>query len=133
MVASLSMNTHVTSWTGCNTCVPSAFGRKGSLSKLSNYGVRNHLSGAVSAHHLMVPGMCEGKECNVTQTIDVTGLSPEAIRTVESLVGLLRASHRQSAAGSPSIFDLFGKAEVLRTGQDIAEQLRVEREAWGET
>ncbi len=69
----------------------------------------------------------------MAQTIDVTGLSREAIRTVESLVGMLRECQRQSAAGSLSIFDLFGKAEVQRTGADIAEQLRVERESWGES
>lgn len=63
------------------------------------------------------------------QTINVTGLSPEAIRTVESLVGILREGHRQPAAVSPSLFDLFGKAEVLRTGKAIAEQLRDERDS----
>lgn len=66
----------------------------------------------------------------MTQAIDVTGLSREAIRTVESLVGLLRESSQKSAATPPSIFDLFGKAEVLRTGEDIAEQLREERDSW---
>ncbi len=65
-------------------------------------------------------------------TIDVTGLSREAIRTVESLVSLLRESQRKPAAAGRSIFDLFGKAEVLRTGEDIAEQLREERDSWGE-
>ncbi len=67
----------------------------------------------------------------MTQTIDVTGLSREAIRTVESLVGMLR-ERNQKVAAAPSIFDLFGKAEVLRTGEDIAEQLREERDSWGE-
>lgn len=68
----------------------------------------------------------------MTQTIDVSGLSPEAVRTVESLVELLREGTRSSAAAAPSIFDLFGKADVLRTGDDIAAQLREERDAWGE-
>lgn len=31
-----------------------------------------------------------------------------------------------------SVFDLFGKAATLRTGEEIAEQIREEREAWGE-
>jgi hypothetical protein len=68
----------------------------------------------------------------MTQTIDVTGLSREAVRTVESLVEILRESQRKAAKGSPSIFDLFGKAEVLRSGDDIAEQIRDERDSWGE-
>ena len=68
----------------------------------------------------------------MTQTIDVTGLSREAIRAVESLVGLLREGQRKPAASAPSIFDLLGRAEVLRTGEDIAQQLRDERDSWGE-
>ncbi len=31
-----------------------------------------------------------------------------------------------------SIFDLFGKAAVLRSAKDIEAQVRDEREAWGE-
>ncbi|MGL6096124.1 MAG: hypothetical protein ACRC7O_10055 [Fimbriiglobus sp.] len=31
-----------------------------------------------------------------------------------------------------SIFDFFGKAPVLRTAEDIAEQVREERDSWGE-
>jgi hypothetical protein len=31
-----------------------------------------------------------------------------------------------------SIFDLFGKAPILRSAEDIETQLREEREAWGE-
>jgi hypothetical protein len=69
----------------------------------------------------------------MTQTIDVSGLSREAVRAVESLVVLLRENQRKPAVPPPSIFDLFGKAEVLRTGEDIAEQLREERDAWGES
>ncbi len=68
----------------------------------------------------------------MTETIDVTGLSREAIRAVESVVGILRESQRKSAVPSHSIFDLFGKATVLRSGEDIAEQLREERDSWGE-
>ena len=68
----------------------------------------------------------------MSQTIDVTGLSGEAIRTVESLVDLLRERQAPPAPRSGSIFDLFGKADVLRTGDDIADQLREERDAWGE-
>ena len=34
--------------------------------------------------------------------------------------------------GGASIFDLFGKAAVLRCGEDIAEQIREEHDAWGE-
>jgi hypothetical protein len=31
-----------------------------------------------------------------------------------------------------SIFDLFGKAPVLRTAEDIEAQVREERQAWGD-
>ena len=34
-------------------------------------------------------------------------------------------------ATPPSIFDLFGKAAKLRTAEDIANQFREERDAWG--
>ncbi len=63
-------------------------------------------------------------------SIDVSGLSREAVQMVESLVGLLRAVPREQS--NVSIFDLFGKAETLRTGEDIAEQVREERDSWGE-
>ena len=68
----------------------------------------------------------------MTPTIDVTGLSHEAVQAVESLVGILRKTQRKPAVPSVSIFDLFGKAEVLRTGDDIAAQLREEHDSWGE-
>jgi len=79
-----------------------------------------------------VPDVNGSEERIMTHTIDVTGLSREAIRTVESLVEILRESNRKSPVVAPSIFNLFGKAEVLRTGEDIAEQLRDERDSWGE-
>ena len=31
-----------------------------------------------------------------------------------------------------SIFDLFGKAPILRSAEDIEAQVRAEREAWGD-
>ena len=67
------------------------------------------------------------------QTIDVTGLPPEAVRAVESLVGILRAKSTTPPTAPPSVFDLFGKAPHLRTGEEIAQQLRDERTAWGES
>lgn len=67
------------------------------------------------------------------QTIDVTGLPPEAVRAEETLVGILRAKTTETPAVSPSVFELFGKAPRLRTGEDIAEQLRDERNAWNES
>ena len=67
------------------------------------------------------------------QTIDVTGLPPEAVRAVESLVGILRAKSTETAAPAPSVFDLFGKAPRLRTGEEIAQQLHDERTAWGDS
>lgn len=68
----------------------------------------------------------------MTQTVDVTGLSREAVRTVESLVGMLRKREATAASNPQSIFELFGKAPQLRTGEEIAEQLREERDSWGE-
>ena len=56
------------------------------------------------------------------QVIDVTGLSPEAGRTVCALVELLRG--QPSSALRPSIFDLIGKAPTLRAGEEIAQQVR---------
>ncbi|OWK45048.1 hypothetical protein [Fimbriiglobus ruber] len=67
------------------------------------------------------------------QAIDVTGLSPEAVRAVESLVNLLREKGTVSAAPAPSVFDLFGKAPHLRSGDDIAKQIQDERAAWGDS
>ena len=66
------------------------------------------------------------------QTIDVTGLPADAVRVVESLVGLLRDNAGKPTPSAPSIFDLIGKAPRLRSGEDIARQLREERDAWGE-
>jgi hypothetical protein len=36
----------------------------------------------------------------------------------------------QEKTARVSIFDLFGKAEHLRSGEDIDAQIREEREAW---
>ena len=66
------------------------------------------------------------------QTIDVTGLAPEAVRAVESLVRLLRPPEPRAGGTGPSVFDLFGKAPRLRSADDIAAQLREERDAWDE-
>jgi hypothetical protein len=68
----------------------------------------------------------------MASTIDVTGLTPEAVRALESLVLLLREKAAQPASPPASVFDLFGKAPTLRSGEDIAEQLRQERDSWGE-
>lgn len=67
------------------------------------------------------------------QTIDVTGLPPDAIQAVESLVRILRErSAVPPVAKLPSIFDAVGKAPVQRTGEDIARQIEEERASWGE-
>jgi hypothetical protein len=66
------------------------------------------------------------------QTIDVTGLAPEAVRVIESLVVILREKATAPASTPTSVFDLFGKAAILRSGEDIAQQLQEEREGWGE-
>ncbi len=38
----------------------------------------------------------------------------------------------ESSARAISIFDLFGKAPILRSAEDIEAQIRDEREAWGD-
>ena len=68
----------------------------------------------------------------MASTIDVTGLTPEAVRALESLVLLLREKAAQRASPPTSVFDLFGKAPTLRSGEDIAKQLQEERDGWGE-
>jgi hypothetical protein len=69
----------------------------------------------------------------VANVIDVTGLPEPVVQDLQRLVKTLR---EQTGAAphprAPSIFDLFGKAPVLRSGEDIAAQLREERDAWGE-
>jgi len=69
----------------------------------------------------------------VAQTIDVTGLPPEAVRAVESLVEIIRDKSAPTPPAPCSIFDLFGKAPKLRSGDDIVRQVEEEREAWGES
>jgi hypothetical protein len=69
----------------------------------------------------------------MSQTIDVTGLPPEAVKTVQSLVGLLRQNGAFQAKPAQSIFDLIGKAPVLRSGEDIAKQVAEERDSWAES
>jgi hypothetical protein len=64
----------------------------------------------------------------LARTIDVTGLPPEAIRAIECLVLLLREKAAPPALPPVSVFDLFGTAPTLRTGEDIAKQLREERD-----
>jgi hypothetical protein len=64
--------------------------------------------------------------------IDVTGLPPDAVRAVESLVRIIREKSAKPEAAAPSIFDAIGKAPVPRTGEDIARQIEEERAGWGE-
>jgi hypothetical protein len=73
----------------------------------------------------------------MSQTIDVTGLPPDAVRAVESLVRIIREKTATPAPAAPapapvSVWDLFGKAPVLRSGEDIAKQIEEERASWGE-
>ena len=67
----------------------------------------------------------------MSHMIDVTGLPPDAIRAVESLVRILRES-TTARPSPPSIFDAIGKAPVPRPGEDLARQLEEERAGWGE-
>ena len=68
----------------------------------------------------------------MSQVIDVTGLPPDAVRAVESLVRIIREKTAAPPSAAPSIFDAIGKAPVQRTGEDIARQIEEERASWGE-
>jgi hypothetical protein len=68
----------------------------------------------------------------MSQTIDVTGLPPDAIQAVESLVRIIRERSSKTTTTVVSVFDLLGKAPALRTGEDIAKQIEEERAAWGD-
>jgi hypothetical protein len=58
----------------------------------------------------------------------------EPLPTVEGAAELIVFVGATPSSPTPprSIFDLFGKAATLRTGEDIAEQIREERDGWGE-
>lgn len=61
-------------------------------------------------------------------------VSDEPMPDVEGpaeLIVYAKATPREERTGI-SIFDLFGKAEHLRSAEDIDAQIREEREAWGE-
>jgi hypothetical protein len=61
----------------------------------------------------------------VNKTFVPAGPLPEAEGPAELIV------HVQSPRdASPSIFDVFGKAERLRTAEDIDAQLKEERDSW---
>jgi len=61
-----------------------------------------------------------------------TFLPDEPLPEVEGAAELIVFPAPAALAPAASIFDLFGKAPRLRTAEDVAEQLREEREAWGE-
>jgi hypothetical protein len=67
------------------------------------------------------------------QTIDVSGLPADAVRVIESLVVMLRDNVTKPGPKASSIFDLFGKAPRLRSGEDIERQIQEERDAWCES
>jgi hypothetical protein len=55
---------------------------------------------------------------------------PDVEGTAELIVYPKDAAREKKSEAS--IFDLFGKAEHLRSGEDIDAQIREEREAWGD-
>ncbi len=69
----------------------------------------------------------------MSDTIDVTGLRPEAIRALKSLVMMLQEKSAKASTQVTSVFDFFGKAPRLRTGDEIARQIEDERRSWGES
>jgi len=65
-----------------------------------------------------------------SRSIDVSGLAPEAVQAIESLVAAFRMRYERNNT-SQSVFDLFGKAPKRRTAEDISFQVSEERDAWG--
>ena len=65
------------------------------------------------------------------QAIDVTGLSPEAIRVVESLVALLRENATNTSSPSRRTADVLGKSPNLQNGGDAEKTKDEERNRWG--
>ena len=61
-------------------------------------------------------------------------VSDEPMPDVEGLAELIVYPKAPAQEEKPaiSIFDLFGKAEHLRSAEDIDAQIREEREAWGD-
>lgn len=59
-------------------------------------------------------------------------VAEEPLPVAEGAAELIVFPHTQPPRpiSATSIFDLFGKAKRLRTAEDIAAQLRVERDAW---
>jgi hypothetical protein len=55
---------------------------------------------------------------------------PDVEGPAELIVYPKNASEKETVG--VSIFDVFGKAEQLRSGADIDSQIREERKAWGE-
>ncbi len=66
--------------------------------------------------------------------VDQTFIPEEPLPIAEGTAELIVFPAEQPKAASPgrSIFDLFGKAATLRSGQDIQAQIDEERAAWGE-
>jgi hypothetical protein len=58
----------------------------------------------------------------------------EPLPVAEGPAELIVFPKEKAASSSPaiSIFDLFGKAPVLRSAEDIEAQVRDERQAWGD-
>ena len=60
-----------------------------------------------------------------------TFIAGEPLPAVEGAAELIVFPEATTPASQPtSIFDLFGKAPVLRSAEDIEAHLREEREAW---
>jgi len=66
--------------------------------------------------------------------ICANAVSDEPMPDVEGLAELIVYPKCTSQEDKPaiSIFDLFGKADHLRSAEDIDAQIREEREAWGD-
>jgi hypothetical protein len=61
-----------------------------------------------------------------------TFIPEEPLPAVEGTAELIVFPNPPPSGTAGSIFALFGKAANLRTAEEIAEQLREERAAWGE-
>lgn len=65
--------------------------------------------------------------------VNQTFVPDEPLPAVEGRAELIVIPTKTPAVRSGSIFDHFGKVPVLRSAEDIASQVKDERDSWGES
>ena len=75
-------------------------------------------------HALVIRGRFDGRSFVPSEPLPPTPGEAELI--------VFPAPEPEAPPAAGSIFDLFGKASRLRSAEDIAAQVREERDAWGE-